>query len=78
SVDSVRQTGKQQAERIEAWLADRQRVIASVANKVDGDTLYALQQAQASGDFQLTYYGDRDGVMVDSDPRIDRTGYDPR
>ncbi|MGS0536695.1 methyl-accepting chemotaxis protein [Pseudoalteromonas sp. SaAl2] len=78
SVDSVRQTGKQQAERIEAWLADRQRVIASVANKVDGDTLNALQQAQASGDFQLTYYGDRDGVMVDSDPRIDRTGYDPR
>ncbi|MFY8328757.1 methyl-accepting chemotaxis protein [Pseudoalteromonas sp. ZZD1] len=78
SVDSVRQTGKQQAERIEAWLADRQRVIASLANKVDGDTLNALQQAQASGDFQLTYYGDRDGVMVDSDPRIDRTGYDPR
>ncbi|MDN3380120.1 MULTISPECIES: methyl-accepting chemotaxis protein [unclassified Pseudoalteromonas] len=78
SVDSVRQTGKQQADRIEAWLADRQRVIASLANKVDGDTLNALQQAQASGDFQLTYYGDRDGVMVDSDPRIDRTGYDPR
>ncbi len=59
-------------------MADRQRVIASLANKVGGDTLNALQQAQASGDFQLTYYGDRDGVMMDSDPRIDRTGYDPR
>ncbi|MBE0459892.1 methyl-accepting chemotaxis protein [Pseudoalteromonas prydzensis] len=26
----------------------------------------------------LAYYGNRDGVMVDSNPRIDRSGYDPR
>ena len=78
SVDSVRQAGKQQAARIEAWLADRQRVIASVATKVEGDTLNALQQAQVSGDFQLTYFGNRDGLMVDSDLSIDRSGYDPR
>ncbi|CAM4353163.1 methyl-accepting chemotaxis protein [Pseudoalteromonas ostreae] len=78
SVDSVRQAGEQQAARIEAWLTDRQRVIASVATKVEGDTLNVLQQAQVSGDFQLTYFGNRDGLMVDSDPSIDRSDYDPR
>jgi methyl-accepting chemotaxis protein len=78
SVDQVSESGKQQAMRIEQWLADRQRVITSVATKVEGDTLNALQQAQVSGEFQLTYFGDSNGVMVDSDPSIDRTGYDPR
>ncbi|MFU2509979.1 methyl-accepting chemotaxis protein [Pseudoalteromonas sp. ASV78] len=78
SVDSVSLSGKQQAERIEAWLADRQRVITSVAAKIEDNTLNALQQAQRSGDFQLTYYGNNDGVMIDSNPRIDRSGYDPR
>ncbi|MEH6396206.1 methyl-accepting chemotaxis protein [Pseudoalteromonas sp.] len=78
SVASVSQSGKQQAERIAGWLADRQRVITSVASKIEENTLYGLQQAQRSGDFQLTYYGNRDGVMVDSNPRIDRSGYDPR
>ncbi|MBE0377828.1 methyl-accepting chemotaxis protein [Pseudoalteromonas prydzensis] len=78
SVASVSQSGKQQAERIAGWLADRQRVITSVAAKIEENTLYGLQQAQRSGDFQLTYYGNNDGVMVDSNPRIDRSGYDPR
>tara|TARA_R110000851_G_scaffold333555_1_gene516633 strand:- start:140293 stop:142164 length:1872 start_codon:yes stop_codon:yes gene_type:complete len=78
SVDQVSESGQQQAMRIEQWLADRQRVITSVATKVEGDTLNALQQAQVSGDFQLTYFGDSNGIMVDSDPSIDRTGYDPR
>lgn len=78
SVDSVSLSGKQQAERIAAWLADRQRVITSVAAKIEDNTLYGLQQAQRSGDFQLTYYGNNDGIMIDSNPRIDRSGYDPR
>jgi methyl-accepting chemotaxis protein len=78
SVDQVNQSGKQQAMRIGEWLADRQRVISSVATKVEGDALNSLQQAQISGDFQLTYFGDSNGVMVDADPSIDRTGYDPR
>ncbi|MGO2131049.1 MAG: methyl-accepting chemotaxis protein [Pseudoalteromonas prydzensis] len=78
SVDSVSLSGKQQAERIAGWLADRQRVITSVAAKIEDNTLNALQQAQRSGDFQLTYYGNNDGVMIDSNPRIDRSGYDPR
>jgi methyl-accepting chemotaxis protein len=78
SVEQVNQSGQQQAMRIEEWLADRQRVITSVATRVEGNTLNALQQAQISGDFQLTYFGDSNGVMTDSDPSIDRTGYDPR
>lgn len=78
SVAQVRESGEQQAIQIKEWLAARQRVIASVATKVEGDPLNALQQAQVSGDFQLTYFGDRNGVMIDSDPTIDRTGYDPR
>jgi methyl-accepting chemotaxis protein len=78
SVDQVNQSGKQQAMRIGEWLADRQRVISSVATKVEGDALNALQQAQISGDFQLAYFGNSNGVMVDADPSIDRTGYDPR
>lgn len=78
SVAQVRESGEQQAMQIKEWLTTRQRVIASVATKVEGDTLNALQQAQASGDFQLTYFGDSNGVMTDSDPSIDRTGYDPR
>lgn len=64
--------------RIEEWLADRQRIIESVASKVEDNMLNALQQAKFSGDFELTYFGDNQGKMTDSDPSIDRTGYDPR
>ncbi|ALS31747.1 methyl-accepting chemotaxis protein [Pseudoalteromonas translucida KMM 520] len=78
SVDQVSQSGEQQAAQIEQWLADRLRIVSSVATKVEGDTLNALQQAQASGDFQLAYFGNNDGEMFDSDPSVDRTGYNPR
>ncbi|TMP67292.1 chemotaxis protein [Pseudoalteromonas sp. S1609] len=78
SIDNVSQSGKQQAASIEDWLASRQQIIKSVANKVEGNTLSALQQAAFSGGFQLTYFGSNSGKMTDSDPSIDRTGYDPR
>ncbi len=52
--------------------------MGALANKVEGDSLNTLQQAQASGRFQLTYFGSQAGQMLDSDPSIDRTGYDPR
>ena len=78
SIEQVSQSGEQQAAQIEQWLADRLRIVSSVATKVEGDTLNALQQAQASGDFQLAYFGNNDGEMFDSDPSVDRTGYNPR
>ncbi|PCC13797.1 methyl-accepting chemotaxis protein [Pseudoalteromonas sp. JB197] len=77
SIEQVSQSGEQQAAQIEQWLADRLRIISSVATKVEGDMLNALQQAQASGDFQSTYFGNSDGKMFDSDPSIDNTDYNP-
>ncbi|MGI2168522.1 methyl-accepting chemotaxis protein [Shewanella oncorhynchi] len=70
--------GSFRAERIQEWLAGRQDIMGALANKVEGDSLNTLQQAQASGRFQLTYFGSQAGQMLDSDPSIDRTGYDPR
>ena len=78
SLEQVQRLGEQQAERIQEWLAGRQDIVGALASKVEGNSLSALQQAQASGRFQLTYYGTETGQMLDSDPSIDRTGYDPR
>ncbi|GIU08556.1 chemotaxis protein [Shewanella sp. MBTL60-112-B2] len=78
SADQVRQLGEQQAKQIQEWLADRQRIVAAMAEKVDGDSQSVLQQAQLSGPFELSYFGSQSGQMLDSDPSIDRTGYDPR
>ncbi|MPY21571.1 methyl-accepting chemotaxis protein [Shewanella sp. YLB-07] len=78
SIEQVQRLGDQQAQRIQEWLSDRQSAIAAVATKLEGDPLNALQQAQDSGGFQLTYFGTKTGQMQDSDPSIDRTGYDPR
>ncbi|WP_297895691.1 methyl-accepting chemotaxis protein [Shewanella sp.] len=78
SLEQVQRLGDQQAQRIQDWLAGRQDIVEALANKIEGDSLSALQQAQASGRFQLTYYGMQTGQMLDSDPSIDRTGYDPR
>ena len=78
SLEQVQRLGEQQAERIQEWLAGRQDIVGALVSKVEGNSLSALQQAQVSGRFQLTYYGTETGQMLDSDPSIDRTGYDPR
>ncbi|MCS6208571.1 methyl-accepting chemotaxis protein [Shewanella baltica] len=78
SLEQVQRLGEQQAERIQEWLAGRQDIMGALASKVEGDSLNTLQQAQASGRFQLTYLGSQAGQMLDSDPSVDRTGYDPR
>ncbi|MDH1472214.1 MULTISPECIES: methyl-accepting chemotaxis protein [unclassified Shewanella] len=78
SLEQVQRLGEQQAERIQEWLAGRQDIVGALASKVEGNSLSALQQAQASGRFQLTYFGTETGQMLDSDPSIDRMGYDPR
>lgn len=76
--EQVQRLGLQQAERIRDWLSDRHDVIQALANKASADPLHALQQAQASGRFQLTYFGESNGKMNDSNPAIDRSNYDPR
>ncbi len=40
--------------------------------------LLSEQHCQVSGRFQLTYFGEGSGKMNDSDPSINRDGYDPR
>ncbi len=78
SQEQLQRLGNQQAERISDWLAARRDVIQALGNKAGADPLNALQQAQVSGRFQLTYFGESNGKMNDSNPAIDRSNYDPR
>ncbi|MFM4711563.1 methyl-accepting chemotaxis protein [Aeromonas veronii] len=78
SQEQLQRLGSQQAERVSDWLAARRDVIQALGNKAGADPLNALQQAQVSGRFQLTYFGESSGKMNDSDPSINRDGYDPR
>ncbi|MFM5635851.1 methyl-accepting chemotaxis protein [Aeromonas veronii] len=78
SQEQLQRLGTQQAERVSDWLAARSDVIQALGNKAGAEPLNALQQAQVSGRFQLTYFGESSGKMNDSDPSINRDGYDPR
>ncbi|WPC69555.1 methyl-accepting chemotaxis protein [Aeromonas hydrophila] len=78
SQEQVQRLGSQQAASVSDWLAARRDVIQALGNKAGAEPLNALQQAQVSGRFQLTYFGESSGKMNDSDPSITRDGYDPR
>ncbi|TFF74294.1 methyl-accepting chemotaxis protein [Aeromonas taiwanensis] len=78
SQEQVQRLGSQQAASVSDWLAARRDVIQALGNKAGTEPLNALQQAQVSGRFQLTYFGEGSGKMNDSDPTINRDGYDPR
>ncbi|PKQ72729.1 methyl-accepting chemotaxis protein [Aeromonas sobria] len=78
SQEQVQRLGSQQAASVSDWLSARRDVIQALGNKTSGEPLNALQQAQVSGRFQLTYFGEGSGKMNDSDPSINRNGYDPR
>ncbi|WP_045525754.1 methyl-accepting chemotaxis protein [Aeromonas caviae] len=78
SQEQVQRLGSQQAASVSDWLAARRDVIQALGNKAGAEPLNALQQAQVSGRFQLTYFGEGSGKMNDSDPSINRDGYDPR
>ncbi len=78
SQEQVQRLGSQQAASVSDWLVARRDVIQALGNKAGPEPLNALQQAQVSGRFQLTYFGEGSGKMNDSDPSINRDGYDPR
>ncbi|MDF2412777.1 methyl-accepting chemotaxis protein [Aeromonas sp. 1HA1] len=78
SQEQVQRLGRQQAASVSDWLSARRDVIQALGNKGGAEPLNALQQAQVSGRFQLTYFGESNGKMHDSDPSINRDGYDPR
>ena len=67
-----------EGEKIQSWFDIRQSILAAAGKKYDEAPLLALQQAQEAGDFALSFFGSKDGVMQDHDPNIDRTGFDPR
>ena len=68
SQEQVQRLGSQQAASVSDWLAARRDVIQALGNKAGAEPLNALQQAQVSGRFQLTYFGESGGKMNDSDP----------
>ncbi|MFM4832584.1 methyl-accepting chemotaxis protein [Aeromonas media] len=78
SQEQVQRLGSQQAASVSDWLSARRDVIQALGSKAGPEPLNALQQAQVSGRFQLTYFGEGGGKMNDSDPSINRDGYDPR
>ncbi|WP_270794456.1 methyl-accepting chemotaxis protein [Aeromonas sp. QDB11] len=78
SQEQLQRLGTQQAASVSDWLSARRDVIQALGNKASSEPLNALQQAQVSGRFQLTYFGESSGKMNDSDPSINRDGYDPR
>ncbi|MFE8711003.1 methyl-accepting chemotaxis protein [Aeromonas allosaccharophila] len=78
SQEQLQRLGTQQAASVSDWLSARRDVIQALGNKASSEPLNALQQAQVSGRFQLTYFGESSSKMHDSDPSINRDGYDPR
>ncbi|MCL1047062.1 methyl-accepting chemotaxis protein [Shewanella electrodiphila] len=67
-----------QTERISEWLTAKKSVIEAFSPKASYPTFDALKQAQNSGQFGLTYFGETSGEMTASDPSIDLSGIDPR
>ncbi|WP_345333753.1 methyl-accepting chemotaxis protein [Ferrimonas pelagia] len=70
--------GDQYIGSVSGWLDSRRDIITALANHLGDAPLTQLQLSQQAGQFNLTYFGRNDGAMFDSDPSIDRTGYDPR
>ena len=70
SQEQVQRLGSQQAASVSDWLAARRDVIQALGNKAGAEPLNALQQAQVSGRFQLTYFGESSGKMNDK-PYLD-------
>lgn len=78
SQDQIQQIGNLQAKSISSWLVVHQDIIAATADKLEANLLGVLQQAQQAGNFKLTFLGQNNGQMHDSDPTVNRTGFDPR
>ncbi|TXH65142.1 MAG: methyl-accepting chemotaxis protein [Tolumonas sp.] len=79
SYQNLHSVGKEVSKGISDWVSIRHDIIKGLSANVDNPDLVSfLLQARTSGNFALAFYGDENGKMVDADPTIDRTGYDPR
>ncbi|MGL4757671.1 MAG: methyl-accepting chemotaxis protein [Aeromonadaceae bacterium] len=81
SFAQLQSIGVKSAEGISRELQLRRTVIEALAEHLQGasgDLMPVLHLAKRSGQFNLAYYGDKDGVMHDAEPGFDRSNYDPR
>ena len=79
SYQNLKSVGAEISRGIGDWINVRHDIIKGLSNNVDNPEFVShLVQARTSGNFALSFYGDENGKMVDADPTIDRTGYDPR
>ncbi|MBO1518178.1 methyl-accepting chemotaxis protein [Oceanisphaera pacifica] len=74
----VAELSEREGEKIKRWLDVRHRLLAAAGQQFDKAPLPSLQQTYSAGNFAISYFGSKEGVMHDSDPSVDRTGYDPR
>ncbi|MDD2342379.1 MAG: methyl-accepting chemotaxis protein [Tolumonas sp.] len=79
SYQNLKSVGAEISRGISDWIIVRHDIIKGLSNNVDNPEFVShLVQARTSGNFALAFYGDENGKMLDADPTIDRTGYDPR
>ena len=79
SYQNLKSVGAEISRGIGDWINVRHDIIKGLSNNVDNPEFVShLVQARTSGNFALSFYGDENGKMLDADPTIDRTGYDPR
>lgn len=79
SYQNLKSVGAEISRGISDWINVRHDIIKGLSSNVDSPEFVShLVQARTSGNFALSFYGDENGKMLDADPTIDRTGYDPR
>lgn len=75
-------TAKAYSKGIGDWFADRQNAVKAMKEAIEYNPqlnlVSHLKQTLISGDFGLSYYGTREGVMQRNDPSLNKAGYDPR
>lgn len=64
------------------WFGARQQAVQALKEAIELkpnlDIVSHLKQTLVAGDFGLSYYGTREGVMHRHDPSLNKAGYDPR
>ncbi|OYD25502.1 methyl-accepting chemotaxis protein [Oceanimonas baumannii] len=77
SEHSVAAMAEKEVAQVADWLTMRQGLLTAASKQLGDDPHPALQLVEEAGDFQLSYFGTRNGVMFDAHPR-ERIDYDPR
>lgn len=79
SFNQIQRLGTLQAQQITSWLLSHRNVVSGLAESISNQNLLSsLRQAKISGQFQMTYYGQKDGQITNSNPSVKYVDYDPR